>query len=209
MNRNPDLAAVVLCGGRSRRMGRPKHSLPFGTETALQRIVRTVGHITDQVVVIGFSGIEWPQLPKNVQTLIDSDPFPGPLAALVQGFESLPENVTTVLLAGCDFPMISVPFWNKLIAQRDEQFDIIAVQEELFPQPFAAIYRRTVLPTAKQLLSQNDRSLQSLLKNCRSKFIPAEEFRTVDPELDSLRNLNHEADYLELLTRAAQNPAPV
>ena len=38
-------AAIVLCGGRSRRMGRDKASLPFGTETLLERVVRIVSEV--------------------------------------------------------------------------------------------------------------------------------------------------------------------
>ena len=33
-------AAIVLCGGRSSRMGTPKALLPFGPELMLQRVVR-------------------------------------------------------------------------------------------------------------------------------------------------------------------------
>ena len=38
------LGAVVLCGGESRRMGRPKAWLPFGPERMLQRVVRLGGN---------------------------------------------------------------------------------------------------------------------------------------------------------------------
>ncbi|RPI89356.1 MAG: molybdenum cofactor guanylyltransferase, partial [Planctomycetaceae bacterium] len=35
-------ASVVLCGGQSSRMGRPKAWLPFGNEQFLRRCVRLV-----------------------------------------------------------------------------------------------------------------------------------------------------------------------
>ena len=35
-------AGIVLCGGRSSRMGQPKAWLPFGDERMLARVVRTV-----------------------------------------------------------------------------------------------------------------------------------------------------------------------
>ena len=44
--------AVVLCGGESRRMGRPKAWLPFGPERLLQRVVRLVGTVAHPVVVV-------------------------------------------------------------------------------------------------------------------------------------------------------------
>ena len=34
------VGGIVLCGGKSSRMGQPKYTLPFGDEVLLQRIVR-------------------------------------------------------------------------------------------------------------------------------------------------------------------------
>ncbi len=36
---------IVLCGGQSKRMGRPKAWLPFGGETMLQRVVRVLAEV--------------------------------------------------------------------------------------------------------------------------------------------------------------------
>ena len=43
---------IVLCGGKSTRMGRPKLSLPFGDETMLSRVVRIVSQVVSPVVVV-------------------------------------------------------------------------------------------------------------------------------------------------------------
>jgi len=197
------LAGIALCGGQSRRMGRPKYSLAFGSETTLQRVVRSISQVTGRIVVVGMEGIDWPEFTLPVTTSIDPSPYPGPLAALVQGFETLPDSVSHVLLTACDFPLISPGFLKKLVEQRNPRDDIIVVQEETFPQPFAAVYQRSILPIAKSLLDKEERSLQALLTQCRTRFVPAEEFRDVDPMLHSLRNMNTMQDYQELLRVAA------
>lgn len=46
------LGAIVLAGGESKRMGRPKASLEVGGETFLDRIVRTFGAVCEDVVVV-------------------------------------------------------------------------------------------------------------------------------------------------------------
>ena len=38
-------AGIVLCGGRSSRMGYPKALLPFGPELMVQRVVRIASEI--------------------------------------------------------------------------------------------------------------------------------------------------------------------
>ncbi|HUR55514.1 MAG TPA: NTP transferase domain-containing protein, partial [Gemmataceae bacterium] len=60
-------AGIVLCGGRSSRMGRAKAWLPFGGETMLQRVVRVVGEVVSPVVVVAAAGQDVPPLPVGVR----------------------------------------------------------------------------------------------------------------------------------------------
>ena len=39
--------AIILCGGKSSRMGRDKATLPFGPELMLQRVVRLIGEVVE------------------------------------------------------------------------------------------------------------------------------------------------------------------
>ena len=48
---------IVLCGGKSTRMGVPKATLPFGPETMLQRVVRLLGTVVSPIVVVGCARI--------------------------------------------------------------------------------------------------------------------------------------------------------
>ena len=54
--RVPGLGAVVLCGGRSSRMGRPKAWLPFGDEVLLQRVVRRIAEAAWPIAVVAAPG---------------------------------------------------------------------------------------------------------------------------------------------------------
>ena len=47
---------IILCGGRSSRMGTPKLALPFGPELMLQRIVRLLGEVCRPIVVVARRG---------------------------------------------------------------------------------------------------------------------------------------------------------
>ena len=44
--------AVILCGGRSTRMGRDKATLPFGDATLLERVVAILQPLVDEVTVV-------------------------------------------------------------------------------------------------------------------------------------------------------------
>ena len=60
--------AIILCGGKSSRMGRDKASLPFGPELMLQRVVRLLGEVVDprKIVVVAAPGQSLPELPAGV-----------------------------------------------------------------------------------------------------------------------------------------------
>ncbi len=57
---------VVLCGGKSTRMGTSKALLPFGPETMLQRVVRIVGDVVSPIVVVAAVDQILPDLPPAV-----------------------------------------------------------------------------------------------------------------------------------------------
>ncbi len=59
MNNRPIVpAAVILAAGESKRMGRPKLLLPWGQETVIGKIVRTLGEagVEEIIVVTGGAG---------------------------------------------------------------------------------------------------------------------------------------------------------
>ncbi len=57
---------IVLCGGRSTRMGSPKALLPFGSETMLQRVVRLLGSVVSPIVVVAAPDQQLPPLPQGI-----------------------------------------------------------------------------------------------------------------------------------------------
>ena len=59
-------AGIVLCGGKSTRMGTSKALLPFGPETMLQRVVRLLGEVVAPIVVVAASDQTLPDLPPGV-----------------------------------------------------------------------------------------------------------------------------------------------
>ena len=60
------VGGIVLCGGRSTRMGTSKAMLPFGPETMLQRVVRLLGTVVSPIIVVAAPEQSLPKLPDEV-----------------------------------------------------------------------------------------------------------------------------------------------
>ena len=194
--------AIILCGGRSSRMGTDKALLPYGNETMLERVIRIVGSIVDpqQIVVVAAADQQLPSLPSAIKIVRDSEHYQGPLPALACGLAALP-NIDAAFVTGCDAPLLSPKLVEFLFAQLGVT-DAVVPQDADRMYPLCAVYRTAVLPAIVRQTTTDDRSLHGLISHLNANRIPVESFRTVDPQLNSLRNVNSHADYVAALAAA-------
>jgi molybdopterin-guanine dinucleotide biosynthesis protein A len=110
-------AGIVLCGGRSSRMGRPKAWLPFGGELMLQRVVKVVGEAADRgpIVVVAAPGQDVPPLPDGAALVRDEVEGRGPLGGLAAGLTALEGTADVVYLSSCDVPLLKPEFVRRVI----------------------------------------------------------------------------------------------
>src|SRR5688572_17109054 len=191
------VGGVVLCGGKSSRMGTSKALLPFGSETMLQRVVRVLGGVVSPLVVVAASDQELPELPASVIVTRDERPERGPLEGLRAGLKALPEDVDRAYVTSCDVPLL-VPGFVSQMLEHSRHHDIAVMEIDGFPHPLSAVYRRSVLPHVEGLLAQDRLRPVFLFDAVRTRRVRPEEM-TPDPELRTLRNLNTPADYQQAL----------
>ena len=188
-------AAVVLCGGESRRMGEPKAWLPFGPERMLQRVVRLVGAAVGPIAVVAAPGQEIPPLPHSVTVVRDPVAGRGPLQGLAAGLAALPASAELVYASATDVPFLE-PAWIERLAALIGGDDLAIPFVEGRHHPLASLYRRaTVLPAIERLLREDRLRPVFLMELVRTRVVTADELRTADPELRTLQNLNTPEDY--------------
>ena len=195
------MAGVVLCGGKSTRMGVPKATLPFGPETMLQRVVRLLGTVVSPIVVVAAPGQELLELPPGVVVARDERESRGPLEGLRAGLTALPEAVDAAYVTSCDVPLLVPAFVQRMLDLLGEH-DIAVMEIDGFTHPLSAVYRRTTLPHIESLLAQDRLRPVFLFDAVRTRRVKVEEMVVADPQLNTLRNLNTREDYLAALTDA-------
>ena len=202
------IGGVVLCGGKSTRMGTPKATLPFGTETMLQRVVRLLGEAVSPIIVVAARGQTLPALPDSVSVTRDELEAKGPLEGIRAGLSAMPESIEAAYITSCDVPLL-VPAFVERMTELMGDHEIAVMEVDGFPHPLSAIYRRSMLPHVESLLANDRLRPVFLFDAARTRRIKPEEMTVVDPELRTLRNLNTPEDYRAALADAGiPPPAP-
>ncbi|MDG3002938.1 molybdenum cofactor guanylyltransferase [Paludisphaera mucosa] len=194
-----EVAAIVLCGGESRRMGRPKADLLFGTETLLARVTRLLSAVARPVVLAAAPDQVLPPTPTSVLLVRDLERGRGPLQGFATGLTAVPPAIEFVYLAAVDSPFFE-PAWMDLLLSRIGDHDAAMPLVAGRPNPVAALYRVTPTRVAvESLLAQDVRRLTALSTALRRREVPEVDLRAVDADLRTLANLNTPEDYRRAL----------
>ena len=184
----------MLCGGRSSRMGQPKLTLPFGDEPMLVRVVRILRMTVAPIVVVAAPGQEVPPLPSDVRILRDEQEHLGPLAGMSVGLQALAGEVDAAFVSSCDVPLLLPEFVAEMI-RRLNGHELSVPKEGDFYHPLAAVYRTSLAERTRQLVAAQRLRPLFLIQASDSVEVSVDELRAVDPQLQSLRNLNRPEDY--------------
>lgn len=204
-----DLGGVVLCGGRSSRMGRPKAWLPFGPEVLLQRVVRILGEVCEPVVVVAAPDQALPALAPQIAVVRDKVEGRGPLQGIARGLEALAGTARYAYVSSTDAPFL-VPAFIRRLRELAEGHDAAVVKASGHHHPLSAIYGTQLHAAASELLAADRRRPFFLFERSDTRFVTAAELLAgddlgeADPELRSLDNLNTPEDYERALRSLAR-----
>jgi molybdopterin-guanine dinucleotide biosynthesis protein A len=192
------VGGVVLCGGQSKRMGRPKAWLPIAGELMLPRVVRLLGTVVRPIVVVAAQDQHTPPLPPEVLLMRDEEKGRGPLQGLAAGLTAMQGKAEAAYVSSCDVPFLQPAFVQRLIELLGEQ-QICVPRVGDYHHPLAAVYRCAVLPTVRRLLAEDRLRPFFLFEAEPTRVVEAAELADVDPSFQTLRNLNTPEDYEQAL----------
>ncbi len=184
------LAAVVLAGGASRRMGRDKATLviegPAGPVTLVERIVSIVSARCRPVYVIAAPGQALPELPGIV--LRDEVRGVGPLLATGRGLRAAAEaGLEHAFVCAVDMPELTTELIETLTGPAERLGADVVLPWDGRDHYLAGIYRTELFTTIAGLVSAGERSMRSLVDSVDTQ-------RIVMPEQSALTNVNTVAD---------------
>jgi len=168
--------AVILAGGKSRRMGEDKAKVVFRGKTLLDRAIANLEPLFANIVV----SVHHP-LPIKLPQVVDAGG--GPMAGLVAALEYV--RTDWIFAIGVDMPFI-VPAVLKHMAAEREGRDAVLAEVEGYLQPMPAFYARSsCLPAMQSRIAQGRRSLMRLMPLLNTAVLTEKDLRLLDPDLRS------------------------
>src|SRR6266576_3361755 len=137
-----DATLVVLAGGDSRRMGRPKAWLEVGDTVLLRYVVERLAPAFSEVMV-SFAETEQMEHLVPYRVVFDRKRSAGPLAGLEAGLMAARHDI--LFAVACDMPYVTQATAQLAVAAASNSDAAIARHDGLF-EPVCGAYRKTALP---------------------------------------------------------------
>ncbi len=166
------VTGLILAGGRSRRMGIDKAFLNLGDATAIDVLHRQLSGWCDQVSVV--TSRDRLEYYRGYSVIPDEVSDQGPFMGLCSGLAASPTEVNIVV--ACDIPLLEPCLLATMLARSEDNDIVIAsLPASRGDQPLLGVYKRSVLPAARQLLAAGHRRVAELFSLRKTERVVVED----------------------------------
>jgi molybdopterin-guanine dinucleotide biosynthesis protein A len=189
MDRTTDLAAFILAGGKSTRMGRDKAFAEFEGRSLLARALDVARSVSSDVCIVGNRG----KFGEFAPVVEDIFPGCGPLAGIHAALHSSSADLN--LIVAVDMPFITPDLLRYLVERARKSVATITVPHcGGGNQPLCAVYRRAFADPAELALQKGRFKIDALFASDSTQLITEDELSRMGFSAGMFRNLNTPAD---------------
>lgn len=190
------VSGVILAGGHSRRFATDKSQVVWKGKKLFDHALDSLpSHCTDRVAVVR-EGQDRSLFPGIHLACDDPRLPPCPLRGVIAGLEASTGSLALVM--ACDTPLIKVELWNLLINIQSKQTpngSLVAVPLwEGKLNPLVACYSINAASLLRTILQAGERSLFRAVLKLPHTVVSEENYKKVDPQGLSFRNINTPED---------------
>jgi molybdenum cofactor guanylyltransferase len=187
-----EATAIILAGGKSRRMGTDKAMLTVGGRPMIERVSKQLRGFFDEILVSSDDVDKFGFLGFNV--IKDRVSGQGPLMGIASALQASANDLNFIV--ACDIPDIDLALVHRMLDEAIKgKFEIVvpAVGDGKY-EPLFAVYRKSTLKAINDVLASGGRKISDVFAYCKTKFIELD-------GADRLVNLNTMTDYKDFTTR--------
>lgn len=214
----PPTSAIVLAGGKSRRLGRDKRALRLGSSRSqLETTIQRVAEVADDLVVAAgdateaIEGLVSGDIP-GIKVVADARVGAGPLGGLCAGLAVVRHEFA--LVVACDLPFLDLATLRFLL-DRPRDYDLLVPRRsDGRLEMLHAVYRRTCLPVLQRRLAADRLRLAGAVDDLQADrlavcFVDESELSRLDPGLRSFFNVNTPGELREAERMLVDAPPPL
>lgn len=153
--------AVILAGGRSRRMGCCKATLKINGKTMLERLSESLRSFDEQIL-----SANDPSLAEGLPVRLVPDRYPdsGPLGGLHAALSATEKDA--LLCVSCDLPNFTAELAALLLEHFPPDTDAMVCRDGTGQvHPLCGVYKKSVLPVLEAHLQAGNRRMVSFLED--------------------------------------------
>jgi molybdopterin-guanine dinucleotide biosynthesis protein A len=184
---------IILCGGRSRRMGRDKGSMLLKGKPMVLHVLDAISDVADEIILV----LRETQQIKDYKNLLepyeslkiveDKIKDKGPLVGILTGLSNINSEYAQIL--PCDSPFISKNFVLKMFETMEtDNFDaVVPIWDDGHIEPLHSIYKKKTINVIEDLIKKEIKDVNSLIRNLNVKYVDVEK---LDKTTLSFKNIN-------------------
>ncbi len=191
MNREP-IAAVILAGGLSTRLGRDKASELLLGRSLLQRVIDRLAGLVDEYVLVTTSGQTLPPVEASAPLRAVEDAYAriGPLGGIYTGLSAM--QAPRAITVACDMPLLQPPLLAELLRLAPGHDAVVPLNS--LPEPLCAVYATTCLPAIQDRIQASQYKVTGFFEGVDVLYVEPDAWRRFDPDGLSFLNVNREED---------------
>ena len=185
--------AVILAGGKSRRMGRDKLELELHGQTMLESAVNRFMDEFDEVYISVADEKKYPDVQSR--RIVDILPGSGPISGLHAALKHL--NGDGVFLVAADLPYSCPRAAKRIIELCDEKEACVVKFPDGRLEPLFGYYRNSLLGPCEELIASGEFRMSELLARADTRYATPGEIGDLWDE-SMMLNINYPEDYEKL-----------
>ena len=196
-------SCIILCGGKSSRMGQDKGSMIIQDKPMIKHILSTLNHqINEAIIVLNEQSridkyrefINPQDYTYTITFAEDKIKNKGPMPGIMTGLSYI--NSDYALILPCDSPYVSRNYINTIFSEIDNEYQAIVpyhdAQNKLkTSEPLHSVYNKNTIPVIEELVNQDVLHIKGLISKLDTKFVLIDNKKI---EKKEFRNLNRPSD---------------
>lgn len=189
--------AVILCGGKSSRMGFDKSKIEIKGKYLIELTAEKLETVFDEVILVAEKKDKFKTLKYTV--LEDLKKEYGPAGGIYTALKYA--NSKYVFFMACDMPIVNIEYIKYMmkIAEEDN-CECVLPKNGKWIEPMYAFYSKDLIGEFEKGIDNNNLLLYDIIKNSKIHYIPEEVTRSYSEDLEMFVNLNYVKD-LDILNK--------